>query len=69
MAHHALEDFIEIEAGGNVAADLREGAEFLFLPQQVTVQRVVVQGVGRQICQSFQEGLSIGLRPHLRQIS
>jgi hypothetical protein len=69
MAHHALEDLIEVEAGGDVAADVDEGTEFLFLAQQVMVQRVVVQGVSRQMGESFDAGLSLGLRPCLRQIT
>jgi hypothetical protein len=68
MTYDALEDLIEIEASRDIAADLDEGAELRFLPQQVTVQRVVVQGMGCQIRQRFQERGSIVFRPYLRQI-
>ncbi len=69
MAHDTLEDLIKIEASSDIAADLDEGAELLFLPQQVTIQRVVVQGMGGKICKRFQERSAIMFRPHFRQIA
>jgi hypothetical protein len=63
--HHAPEDFVELEAGGDVVTDLDERAQLRFLPQGVAVQRIVVQRVCRDIRQGLQERLLVVPRPRL----
>ena len=42
MAYHALENLVEIETGGDVAANFDQCAQLFLLPQKVAVERAVV---------------------------
>jgi hypothetical protein len=42
MAYHAAENLVEIEAGGDVTADLDQRTQLFLLPQEVTVERAIV---------------------------
>ena len=69
MAYHTAEHLVEIEAGGDVTADFDQRAQLFLLPQEVTVERAVVQGMRRHVSEGFQEGLPVGFGPCPRQLS